>query len=75
MSGYAISRDLSHLALNDLDKWHLMAYYLHKIIPAKIWYKTYNAKRLAIVEEFKIWKHYLEGCKHKLLVLIDYSNF
>ena len=29
---------------------------------------------LAIIEAFKTWRHYLEGRKHKVLVLIDYNN-
>ena len=31
-----------------------MAYYLRKIIPAKIQYKTHNNKLLTIVKAFKI---------------------
>ncbi len=37
-------------------------------------YKTYDGKLLAIVEAFKTWKHYLEGCKHEVLVLTDHNN-
>ena len=44
------------------------------MIPAKIWYKTHNGKFLAIVEVFKTWHHYLEGCKHEILLLMDYNN-
>ena len=28
----------------------------------------------AIVKAFKIWRHYLEGCKYDVLVLTDYNN-
>ena len=44
------------------------------MILAETWYKTYNGKLLAIVKDFKTWRHYLEGCKHKVLVLTDYNN-
>ena len=44
------------------------------MIPAKTWYKTYDGKFLAIVEAFKTWRHYLEGCKHKILVFTDHNN-
>ena len=38
-------------------------------------YKTHDCEPLAIVEAFKTWKHYLKGCKHEVLVLINYNNF
>ena len=44
------------------------------MISAETWYDTYNGGLLAIVEVFKTWKHYLEGCKHEVLVLIDENN-
>ena len=37
-------------------------------------YKTHNAELLAIVEGFKTWRHYLEGCKHKVFDLTGYNN-
>ena len=44
------------------------------MIPAETWYKTHDGKLLAIVEAFKTWQHYLEGCKHEVLVLTDHNN-
>ena len=44
------------------------------MIPAKTRYKTYDDKLLAIVKAFKIEKHYLEGCKHKLLISTNQNN-
>ncbi len=44
------------------------------MIPAKIQYKIYNGEHLAIIEVFKTWRYYLEGCKHKVLILIDHNN-
>ena len=44
------------------------------MIPAKIRYETHNGELLAIVKVFKTWCHYLEGCKHKVLILTDYIN-
>ncbi len=45
-----------------------------KMIPVETWYETYNGELLAIVEAFKTWRHYLEGCKHEVLVLIEHNN-
>ena len=44
------------------------------MISAEIYYKTHNSKLLAIVEAFKTWRHYLEGCKYKVLILTDHNN-
>ena len=44
------------------------------MIPAETRYETHNGELLAIVEAFKTWRHYLEGCKHKVLVLTDHNN-
>ena len=73
-SMHAIGEMLSQLT-NDSGWWHPLAYFLHKMISAKTQYKTYNGKLLAIDEVFKIWRHYLEGYKHKVFVFIDYNNF
>ena len=83
-SGYAISGLLSQLAFRtrpdgvvtkiDLGQWHLWAFFSKKMIPVETWYKTYNGKLLAIVEVFKTWHHYLEGCKYEVFVLMDHNN-
>ena len=44
------------------------------MIPAKTRYKTYNQELMAIVEAFKTWHYYLEGCKYKVFVLTDHNN-
>ena len=70
--GYAIGGVLSQLT--DSGQWHPMAYYSRKMIPAETRYETHNGELLAIVEAFKTWRHYLEGCKHEVLVLTDHNN-
>ena len=72
-SGYAIGGVLSQLT-NDSGRWHPVAYFLRKMILAKTRYKTHNGELLAIVEAFKTWRHYLESCKHEILVLTDHNN-
>ena len=73
-SGYAIGGVLSQLT-NDSGRWHPVAYFSRKMIPAKTRYKTHNGELLAIVEAFKTWRYYLEGCKHKVFVLTNHKNF
>ena len=72
--GYGISEIFSQLTSNNLGQWHPIAFFSKKMIPAETRYETNNGKLLAIIEAFKIWGHYLEGCKHKVLVLTDYNN-
>ena len=44
------------------------------MIPAETHYETHDGKLLAIMEAFKTWRHYLEGCKHEVLVLTNHNN-
>ena len=44
------------------------------MIPAEARYETHDQELLAIVEAFKNWRHYLEGCKYEVLVLTDHNN-
>ncbi len=44
------------------------------MIPPETRYETHDGELLAIVEAFKTWRYYLEGCKHKVLVLTDHNN-
>ena len=71
---YAIGGVLSQPTLDNSGKWHPVAYYSQKMILAKAWYKTHDGKFLVIVEAFKTWWHYLEGCKHKVLMLTNHNN-
>ena len=58
----------------DLDQWHPVAFFLRKMIPAKTRYEIHDGKLLAIIEVFKIWRHYLKSCKHKVLVLTNHNK-
>ena len=53
MLGYVIGRVLTQLTLDNLSQWHLVAYYLQKMIPDKTWYKTREDELLAIIKLFK----------------------
>ena len=44
------------------------------MISVETWYKTHNGELLVIVQAFKTWPYYLEGCKHEVLILTDHNN-
>ena len=44
------------------------------MISAEMRYEMHDVKLLAIVEEFKNWRHYLEDCQYKVLVLTNHNN-
>ena len=76
-SGYAIDEVSSQLNLDShalSNRWHPIAYFYRKMIPAETRYKTHDAELLAIVKAFKTWRHYLKGCKYEVLVLTDHNN-
>ena len=73
MSGYTIGGVLSQLT--NSSQWHPVTYYSQKMILAKTWYKTHVGELLAIIKAFKTWQHYLEDCKHKVLILGNHDNF
>ena len=73
-SGYAIGGVLSQLTSDDLGRWHPVAFFSRKMIPAETRYETHDGELLAIVEAFKTWRHYLEGSQHEVLVLTNHNN-
>ena len=73
-SSYAIRGVLSQLTLDNLGRWHPIAFYSQKMVPAKTRYQTHDDELLAIVEAFKTWRHNLEDCKHEVLVLTNHNN-
>ena len=83
VSGYVIEKVLSQLTPNQVTSdeiigsnvnWHPVTYFSRKMILAKTQYKTHDSELLAIVKAFKTWWHYLESCKHEVLILTDYNN-
>ena len=73
-SGYTIGGVLSQLTSDNLAQWHLVSFYLQKMISAETWYKTHDGELLAIVEAFKIWRHYIKGYKYKVHVFNNHNN-
>ena len=74
-SDYTIGGVLSQLTSDDLGRWHPVAFFFHKMIPVETRYETHDDDLLAIVEAFKTWRHYLEGSRYEVFVLIDHNNF
>ena len=74
VSGYAIGGVLSQLTSDDSGRWHPVAFFSRKMIPAETRYETHDGELLAIVEAFKTWRHYLEGSRHEVFVLTNYNN-
>ena len=58
----------------DTSRWHPVAYYSRKFIPAEVNYETHDQELLAIVDCFKQWRHYLEGAPSTIRVLSDHNN-
>ena len=50
VSGYTIGEVLDQLTSDDLGRWHLVAFFSHKMISAETRYETHNGELLAIVE-------------------------
>ena len=44
------------------------------MILVKTRYEMHDGELLAIVEAFKIWRHYLECSQHKVLILTKHNN-
>ena len=72
-SCYTIVGILSQLT-PEFSQWHPVAFFSREMIPVETWYETHDQQLLAIVEAFKTWRHYLEGCKFEVLMLINHNN-
>ena len=48
-----ISKVLSQLTSDNSGQWHLVTFFIRKMILAETQYQTYDRKILAIVEAFK----------------------
>lgn len=54
--------------------WHFVTYYSRKMLLTKQNYETYNAELLAIVKDFKTWRHYFKKGVYTILVFMDHNN-
>lgn len=74
ISGYVISENSNSPKSSEIGQWHLIAFFVRKMISVKAWYKFHNQELPVIIKAFKTWCHYLKGCKYEVFVLIDYNN-
>ena len=51
-----------------------VTFHSRKLIPAEQNYDIYDKELLAIIDMFKHWRHYLQGVRHKVVVITDYKN-
>ena len=51
-----------------------IAFHSRKMQPAECNYEIYDKELLAIVDSFKIWRHYLEGNPHPIEIFCDHKN-
>ena len=56
------------------DRWHLVAYYNHKMTPLELNYNIYNKELLGIVTVLKKWRAFLQGTIELFIVKTDYKN-
>ena len=54
--------------------WYPVAFWSRKMLPAEMNYETHDQELLAIVEVFKVWRHYLLGVHVTVIVLTDHNN-
>jgi hypothetical protein len=54
--------------------WYPVAFWSRKMLPAEMNYETHDQELLAIVEVFKVWRHYLLGVHVTVVVLTDHNN-
>ena len=57
-----------------LNRWHLVAYYSHKMTPLKLNYNIYNKELLGIVAVLKKQRAFLQKTTELFVVKTDYKN-
>jgi hypothetical protein len=58
----------------DNGKLRPIAFYSRKLIQAELNYNIHDKELLAIVVAFKVWRVYLEGAKHTIIMKTDHKN-
>jgi len=69
---YALTAILS--IVNEDNEVHPVAFHSHTFTAAELNYDTHDKELLAILEAFKIWRHYLKGPAYPINVVMDHKN-
>jgi hypothetical protein len=69
---YALAAILSQVEPN--GEIHLVTYLSQTFLDTELNYNTHDKELMAIYEAFKAWKHYLEGTKVPIDVVMDHKN-
>ena len=71
-SDFAIAAVISQK--DSKSKIHPITFFSRKLQPAELIYDIHDKELLAIIEEFKHWRQYLEGTVQPTLVYTDHQN-
>ena len=55
-------------------RWHPLAYYSKKFIPAELNYDIHDKEMVVIVNCFEEWRHFLMGAPEQIMVYTDHKN-
>ena len=60
--------------LQDDGKWHPCAYLSKGFNDTEHNYDVHDKEMMGIMRALEAWRHYLEGCKHKIEIWMDHRN-
>ena len=60
--------------LQDDGKWHPCAYLSKGFNDMERNYDVHNKEMMGIMRALEAWRHYLEGCKHRIKIWTDHRN-
>lgn len=62
------------LSYEDAGKLYPLAFMSRKMLPAELNYEIHDKEMLAIVDSFKLWRHYCEGSQLPVKVYTDHRS-
>jgi hypothetical protein len=70
---FVISEIISQL-IEEIDQWHLIAFFFRKMFAAKRNYEIEEKKMLAMIESCRVFRHYVKEALFSIQMLIDHVN-